>query len=295
MSQVVVVTGAGSGIGAEIAIAMLAAGHRVVLAGRREETLRSTAAVGIAAAERAVPGGAVPGGAVPGSAGTEGAAIRNAETGRVGADDVAAGGPVAGGAALIVPTDVRSAESVDALFATVREAWGRVDLLVNNAGRFGAPAPIEEFSLEEWHSVVDTNLTGAFLCARAAFTMMKEQDPQGGRIINNGSISAHVPRPNAVAYTATKHAITGLTKAISLEGRRHRIACGQIDIGNAATEMTQGISRGALQADGSILAEPVMDARHVADAVLYMAGLPLDANVEFLTVMATNMPFIGRG
>jgi NAD(P)-dependent dehydrogenase (short-subunit alcohol dehydrogenase family) len=198
-------------------------------------------------------------------------------------------------AGLVVPTDVTDSGQVRSLFARVREEWGRVDLLFNNAGLFGVPAPLDEFALEQWRAVVDTNLTGSFLCAREAFRTMKEQDPQGGRIINNGSISAHVPRPHAVAYTATKHAVTGLTRAISLEGRAFHVACGQIDIGNAATELAAGIGRGALQPDGSVLPEPMMDVREAADAVLFMAGLPLDANVQFLTVMATNMPFIGRG
>jgi NAD(P)-dependent dehydrogenase (short-subunit alcohol dehydrogenase family) len=170
-----------------------------------------------------------------------------------------------------------------------------VDLLFNTAGWFGRPAPIEDVAFEDWQAIVATNLTGAFLCAQEAFRAMKQQRPRGGRIVNNGSISAHVPRPNAVGYTATKHAITGLTKALSLEGRAYDIACGQIDIGNASTEMTAAIERGALQADGSTKAEPTMDARHVADAVLYMASLPLDTNVQFLTVMATSMPYIGRG
>jgi NADP-dependent 3-hydroxy acid dehydrogenase YdfG len=200
-----------------------------------------------------------------------------------------------GDGALVVPTDVREPPSVDALFARTLSELGRVDLLFNNAGLFGAPAPIEDVLVEQWRTVVDTNLTGMFLCAQAAYRAMREQDPRGGRIINNGSISAHVPRPNAVGYTATKHAITGLTKQISLEGRRYEIACGQIDIGNAATEMTAGIARGALQADDTVEREPTMDAAHVARAVLYMASLPLDANVEFLTVMATKMPFVGRG
>ncbi len=197
--------------------------------------------------------------------------------------------------ALVIPTDVIDSQQVRGLFARVRAAWGRVDLLFNNAGLFGPSAPLDEVELEQWRSVVETNLTGSFLCAREAFRAMKEQDPQGGRIINNGSISAHVPRPHAVAYTASKHAITGLTRTISLEGRPFAIACGQIDIGNAATELSAGLGRGALQPDGSVRAEPMMDARHAADAVLYMAGLPLDANVQFITVMATNMPFIGRG
>jgi NAD(P)-dependent dehydrogenase (short-subunit alcohol dehydrogenase family) len=196
---------------------------------------------------------------------------------------------------LVVPTDVTDPEAVRRLFARARDAYGRVDLLFNNAGIFGAPAPVDEVTVEQWRAVVDTNITGSFLCAQEAFRTMKAQNPQGGRIINNGSISAHVPRPHAVAYTATKHAITGLTKAISLEGREYHIACGQIDIGNAATALTTAIERGTLQADGSTLVEPTMDVRHAAEAVVYMSGLPLDANVQFLTVMATNMPYIGRG
>lgn len=196
---------------------------------------------------------------------------------------------------LVVPTDVTQEASVEHLFKRACEEFGRIDLLFNNAGTFGASAPIEDMSLEQWKLVVDTNLTGAFLCAREAVRVMKEQQPRGGRIINNGSVSAQSPRPHAVAYTASKHAITGLTKAISLEGRAYGIACGQIDIGNAATELSDAFGKGALQADGSILAEPQIDVRHVSDAVLYMAGLPLDANVQFITVMATNMPLIGRG
>jgi NAD(P)-dependent dehydrogenase (short-subunit alcohol dehydrogenase family) len=249
MSAVAVVTGAGSGIGREVTHAMLAAGYRVALAGRREGTLRET---------------------------LDGATATT-------------------GATRVIPTDVTDPAAVRALFERVLGDFGRVDVLFNNAGVFGTPAPLDELPLAEWQSIVDTNLTGAYLCAREAFAAMKRQSPQGGRIINNGSISAQVPRPHAVAYTATKHAITGLTKAISLEGRAYGIACGQIDVGNAATELTAGIARGALQADGSVVAEPMMDARHVADAVLYMAGLPLDANVQFLTVTATTMPFIGRG
>ena len=197
--------------------------------------------------------------------------------------------------ALIVPTDVTDGTSVDQLFERVVELWGRIDLLFNNAGVFGTSAPFEEFSTEQWRTVIDTNLTGSFLCARAAFNVMKQQTPQGGRIINNGSISAHVPRPHAVAYTASKHAITGLTKTISLEGRPFQIACGQIDVGNAATELLSGVGPAPLQADGARRAEPTMDVAHVADAVLYMANLPLEGNVQFLTVMATNMPYIGRG
>jgi NAD(P)-dependent dehydrogenase (short-subunit alcohol dehydrogenase family) len=243
--RVAVITGAGSGIGREVALALARAGWRVALAGRREEPLRQTAA------------------------GCE--------------------------HALVVPTDVTDAGAVRSLFATVGDQLGRVDLLFNNAGLFGTPAQFEDVRLEDWNAVVATNLTGAFLCAQEAFRAMRDQSPQGGRIVNNGSISAHVPRPYAVAYTATKHAITGLTKAISLEGRRCDVACGQIDVGNAATEMTAAMQRGVPQADGSIAPEPVMDVRQVGEAVVYMAELPLDANVQFMTVMATKMPFVGRG
>jgi NAD(P)-dependent dehydrogenase (short-subunit alcohol dehydrogenase family) len=196
---------------------------------------------------------------------------------------------------LVLPTDVAEPESIQKTFAKVHETWGRLDLLFNNAGIFGPSAPVEELELEQWQAVVDTNLTGSFLCAQEAFRAMRTQEPQGGRIINNGSISAHVPRPRAVAYTATKHAITGLTRALALEGRQFNIACGQIDIGNAATDLSQGIAQGAMQPDGSSLAEPMIDLRHAADGVLYMSRLPLDANVLFLTVMATGMPYVGRG
>ena len=200
-----------------------------------------------------------------------------------------------GGKHLIVSTDVSDEAAVEALFQTVEQHFGRLDLLFNNAGR-GAPAvPIDELPVDTWRSVVDTNLTGAFLCARQAFRMMRTQTPRGGRIINNGSISAHSPRPYATAYTATKHAITGLTKQIALDGRPLDIVCGQIDIGNADTPMTARMKDGVLQADMSKATEPVMDAQHVADAVLYMDGLPLDANVLFMTVMANHMPFVGRG
>ena len=186
-------------------------------------------------------------------------------------------------------------ESVRALFETTKQAFGRLDLLFNNAGT-GAPAvPLEDLTVEEWRRVVDVNLTGAFLCTREAFRLMKDQDPRGGRIINNGSISAHVPRPNSAPYTATKHAITGLTKSTALDGRKYDIACGQIDIGNAETDMTARMKAGVPQADGSVAVEPTIDAEHVARAVVYMAGLPLDANVLFMTVMATKMPFVGRG
>ncbi|MCK2239297.1 MULTISPECIES: SDR family oxidoreductase [unclassified Crossiella] len=242
-----VVTGAGSGVGRAVARELLAAGHRVALAGRRAEALTDTAAD-----------------APPESV-------------------------------LVLPTDVTVPDSVDALFAAVRERWGRVDVLFNNAGVNAPATPLAEFALDQWQRVLDTNLTGAFLCAQAAFRLMRDQDPRGGRIINNGSISAQVPRPNAIAYNASKHAITGLTKSISLEGRAFGIACGQIDIGNAATELTERMKAGVLQADGSVAPEPTMDVTHVAEAVRYMAGLPLAANVQFMTVMATTMPLIGRG
>ena len=247
--RVAVVTGAGSGLGREVTHALLGAGYRVALAGRREDALRDTLA------------------------GADGPPDR----------------------AILAPTDVSDPDAVAALFARVRDELGRVDVLFNNAGWFGRPAPIEDVAFEDWQAIVATNLTGAFVCAQEAFRAMKDQSPRGGRIINNGSISAHVPRPFAVGYTATKHALTGLTKAIALEGRAHDIACGQIDIGNAATEMTAAMSQGVPQADGTIAAEATMDARLVADAVLYMAGLPLDANVLFMTVMATKMPYVGRG
>jgi NAD(P)-dependent dehydrogenase (short-subunit alcohol dehydrogenase family) len=196
---------------------------------------------------------------------------------------------------LVVPTDVGNPDSVRALFAKTKEVFGRLDLLFNNAG-IGAPGvPMEDLTYEQWTSVVQVNLTGAFLCAQEAIRMMKAQQPRGGRIINNGSISAHAPRPNSVPYTATKHAITGLTKSISLDGRNFDIACGQIDIGNAATELTERMAAGIVQANGSTMVEPRMDLKHVADAVVYMANLPLEANVQFMTVMATKMPFVGRG
>jgi NAD(P)-dependent dehydrogenase (short-subunit alcohol dehydrogenase family) len=270
VTPVAVVTGAGSGIGRDVAAGLARAGYRVALAGRREDALRETAALA------ASPGGASAGGAAAG-AGRDSAADLEAST------------------TLSVPTDVRSEESVRVLFDMTVSRWGRIDLLVNNAGSFGGGGPLEDVPVEQWNQAIATNLTGSFLCAQAAFRVMKDQDPQGGRIINNGSISAHVPRPFAVAYTASKHAITGLTKAISLEGRPYRIACGQIDIGNAATDMTGAMATGVPQADGSVRAEPLMETRHVTDAILMMAALPLDANVEFLTIMATNMPYIGRG
>jgi NAD(P)-dependent dehydrogenase (short-subunit alcohol dehydrogenase family) len=197
--------------------------------------------------------------------------------------------------AVVVPADVAEENSVRALFSAIEERFGRLDLLVNNAGTFGPTAPIDEVSLADWQNTVAVNLTGSWLCARSAFALMKRQRPRGGRIINNGSLSAHVPRPESAAYTATKHAVTGLSKSRSLDGRAYDIACGQIDIGNAATSMTAHAQVGMRQADGRLAPEPTMDVRHVADAVVYMAGLPLDANVEFLTVMATAMPYVGRG
>ena len=196
---------------------------------------------------------------------------------------------------LVVPTDVSQPDSVRALFNRVKDVFGRLDLLFNNAG-VGAPGvPMEDLTYEQWNAVVQVNLTGAFLCAQEAIRMMKTQQPRGGRIINNGSISAHVPRPNSAPYTATKHAIIGLTKSISLDGRNFDIACSQIDIGNAATELTERMAAGIVQANGSSMVEPRMDLKHVADAIVYMANLPLEANVQFMTVMATKMPFVGRG
>ena len=246
---VAVVTGAGSGIGKGVAIALLRRGYAVALAGRRQHLL-----------EEAV---------------------------RQSGEDPARG--------LAVATDVGDAASVRRLFETTRAAFGRVDLLFNNAGTNAPAIGLEELTIDQWKTVVDVNLTGAFLCTQQAFLIMKDQRPMGGRIINNGSLSAHVPRPNSAPYTATKHAITGLTKATSLDGRKYDIACGQIDIGNAATDMTTRHAAGTMQADGAIRSEPRLDVAHVVDAVLYMAGLPLEANVQFLTVMATKMPFIGRG
>ena len=197
--------------------------------------------------------------------------------------------------ALALPTDVSDPAAVQALFAAARDRFGRLDVLFNNAGVAARAVPLEELTVDQWKSVVDVNLTGAFLCTQQAFRLMKDQQPQGGRIINNGSISAYTPRPNSAPYTATKHAITGLTKSTSLDGRRYNIACGQIDIGNAATDMTQAFATGVLQENGQTAPEPRLDVAHVVQAVIYMAGLPLDANVQFMTVMATKMPFIGRG
>jgi NAD(P)-dependent dehydrogenase (short-subunit alcohol dehydrogenase family) len=196
---------------------------------------------------------------------------------------------------LVLSTDVSKPDAVDAAFAQVKEKWGRLDLLFNNAG-MGTPAlPIDELSVQQWMDVVGVNLTGSFLCARAAFHMMRHQTPQGGRIINNGSISAHTPRPGSLPYTSTKHAITGMTKSLALDGRPFDIACGQIDIGNAITPMTERMTKGVPQPNGAMMVEPRMDSKHVADMVVLMGGMPLDANVQFVTVMATKMPFIGRG
>jgi NAD(P)-dependent dehydrogenase (short-subunit alcohol dehydrogenase family) len=200
-----------------------------------------------------------------------------------------------GARAIAVPTDVTKPESVRALFAKVKDKWGRLDVLFNNAGQNAPGIPLEDLSFEQWKSVVDVNLTGMFLCIQEAFRIMKAQTPRGGRIINNGSISAHAPRPNSTPYSATKHAVTGLTKCASLDGRKYDIACGQIDIGNALTEMAARMAKGVPQANGEIAIEAVMDVQHVADAIVHMASLPLEANVQFMTVMATKMPFVGRG
>jgi NAD(P)-dependent dehydrogenase (short-subunit alcohol dehydrogenase family) len=247
--KVAIVTGAGTGIGKAVALALLDEGYAVALGGRRAALL----------------------------------------------EEAARGADPQGTRTLVVRTDVSDPESVRGLFDRTRDAFGRVDLLFNNAGVTAPGVPLEELPLEQWRSVVDINLTGAFLCTQQAFRIMKAQAPRGGRIINNGSISAHAPRPNSAAYTATKHAITGLTKSTSLDGRKYDIACGQIDIGNAATDMAARMARGVPQANGEIAAEPLLGLEHVARAVVYMAGLPLDANVQFMTVMATKMPFVGRG
>jgi NAD(P)-dependent dehydrogenase (short-subunit alcohol dehydrogenase family) len=245
--KVALVTGAGTGIGKAVALALLREGYSVALVGRRPEPLNEVA--------------------------------KESGTDR----------------ALALPTDVSKPESVAAAFAKVKETFGRLDLLFNNAGVGAPPVNLEDITFEQWTNVVNINLTGSFLCAQAAIRLMKDQLPQGGRIINNGSISAHAPRPNSAPYTSTKHAITGLTKSISLDGRKYNIACGQIDIGNTLTPMAQKMTTGVLQADLSVKPEPTFDVQHVASSVLYMASLPLDANVLSLTVMATKMPFVGRG
>ncbi|MFF6912513.1 SDR family NAD(P)-dependent oxidoreductase [Streptomyces sp. NPDC012466] len=279
-NAIAVVTGAGSGIGRAVAVELLRAGWSVALAGRRAETLEETAALAPEGTHGGTSGGT--------SGGTTGRVTGGTSGGPAGRATV--------GAALTVRTDVSRPEDVSALFAATVERFGRVDLLFNNAGTFGpGGVPVEELPYEAWRHVVDTNLNGAFLCAQAAYRQMKEQEPQGGRIINNGSISAHTPRPLSVAYTATKHALTGLTKSLSLDGRPYRIAVGQIDIGNAATDMTSRMQTGALQANGEVAPEPVMDVADVARTVRHMAELPLEANVQFATVLATAMPYVGRG
>ena len=247
-NRVAIVTGAGSGIGRNVAQALLKNGYKVILAGRRVEALEETAAD------------------VSNHAGL-----------------------------LVVPTDVSQPESVKSLFAMAKDNFERIDLLFNNAGTNTADVLFEDLTFEQWKKVIEVNLNGSFLCAQEAFRLMKEQKPMGGRIINNGSISAQVPRPNSAPYTASKHAITGLTKSIALDGRKYQIACGQIDIGNAAAGLANKMKLGVPQADGTIATEPTMDVSHVAEAVLYMAGLPLEANVLFLSVMATQMPYVGRG
>jgi NAD(P)-dependent dehydrogenase (short-subunit alcohol dehydrogenase family) len=247
--KIAMVTGAGSGIGKCVAVALAREGFSVVLAGRRKDHLEGTALE-----------------------------VRRANS-----------------QALVVTADVTDPASVRELFAKTKGAFGRLDLLFNNAGISGRAVPLEDLTYEQWKSVVDTNLTGAFLCTQEAFKIMKSQEPRGGRIINNGSISAHTPRPNSAPYTASKHGVTGLTKVTSLDGRKYGIACGQIDIGNASTEMAERMKKGIPQANGTIAVEPTMDPADVARAVVYMASLPLDANVQFMTVMATKMPFIGRG
>ncbi len=250
-TKVAVVTGAGTGVGKAVALALMREGYAAVLAGRRTDKL----------------------------------------------DETASEGKATGAKTLVVPTDVSDQASVKALFAKTRETFGRLDVLFNNAGIGAPPVPLEELPLETWRKVVDTNLTGMFLCTQEAIKLMKAQDPRGGRIINNGSISAHTPRPRSVAYTATKHAVTGLTKSTALDCRGHDICCGQIDIGNAATPLTERMvqGQGVMQPDGRMMIEARMEADHVGKAVAYMAGLPLDTNVLFMTVMANLMPFVGRG
>jgi NAD(P)-dependent dehydrogenase (short-subunit alcohol dehydrogenase family) len=249
VSKIAIVTGAGSGIGKAVAIALAREGYSVVLAGRRKQLLEAVALE---------------------------ARQENSQT-------------------LSVPADVSDPASVRELFAKTKEAFGRLDLLFNNAGTSGRAIPLEDLTLEQWRLIVDTNLTGTFLCTQEAFKLMKIQEPRGGRIINNGSISAHSPRPNSAPYTASKHGVSGLTKVSSLDGRKYDIACGQIDIGNASTGMAERMKKGVPQANGTVAVEATMDPADVARAVVYMASLPLDANVQFMTVMATKMPFIGRG
>ena len=247
-NKVALVTGAGTGIGKAVSLALLKDGYRVALAGRRKEPLDQVVS----------------------------------ESG-------------AGARALAVPTDVANPASVKALFAKTKEVFGRLDVLFNNAGVGAPPVLLEDLTYDQWKAAVDINLTGPFLCTQEAFKLMKSQDPRGGRIINNGSISAHAPRPNSAPYTSTKHAITGLTKSTSLDGRKYDIACGQIDIGNAFTPLAARIKDGVPQANGTIAPEAMMDVEHVANAVVHMASLPLETNVQFMTIMATKMPFVGRG
>lgn len=247
--KTIIITGAGSGIGRSCALKLLSEGHSVVLAGRREETLKETASLSGDNSHRA----------------------------------------------LAVTTDITNEDSVANLFSKAVETFGRIDVLFNNAGIAYQPIPLENMDLERWQQMVDTNLTGAFLCIREAFRVMKAQDPQGGRIINNGSLTTHLPRPGSVAYVATKHGVTGLSSSLALDGRRYQIACSQIDIGNATTGMTDCMQQGVLQADGSTATEPTISATHVADAIAYIVGLPLQANVPSITVMATQMPYAGRG
>jgi NAD(P)-dependent dehydrogenase (short-subunit alcohol dehydrogenase family) len=248
-NKTALVTGAGTGVGKAVALALLEDGYRVALAGRRKELLEQTAK-------------------------------------EAGAN---------GKSALVAPTDVGKPEQVQALFARIQKEFGRIDVLFNNAGGNAPGVAFEDLPFEKWQSVVDVNLTGMFLCAQAAFRMMKDQNPRGGRIINNGSISAHTPRPGSAPYTATKHGVTGLTKTISLDGRNYDIACGQLDIGNAVSPMTERMAQGVMQANGTRAPEPRIDPAHVGDAVVFMANLPLDVNVFTMTIMATKMPFVGRG
>ena len=247
--KVAMITGAGSGVGRSVALAMMKEGYSVVLAGRRQDALDETIALGASF----------------------------------------------GAPALAVSTDLANPDAVKNLFAKAKERFGRLDVLFNNAGTNAPPIPIEDLSFEQWQNVLGANLTAAFLCTQEAFRIMKDQSPPGGRIINNGSVSAQAPRPNSAPYTATKHAITGLTKSTSLDGRKYDIACGQIDIGNAATNMTQKMSTGVMQANGTVGVEPTMDVDNVARAVVFMSSLSLDANVSTITVMATKMPLAGRG
>jgi NAD(P)-dependent dehydrogenase (short-subunit alcohol dehydrogenase family) len=257
-TRTAIVTGAGSGIGRGVALELMKAGYGVVLAGRNATALEQTAAAGRT-----------------GAAGTTGAAGRSES--------------------LVVPTDVCDPAAVEALFARTQHHFGRLDLLFNNAGISAPPLPLEDLSPVQWHSVLNANLSGAFFCTQQAFRLMKTQRPRGGRIINNGSVSAHSPRPNSAPYTAAKHALTGLTKSTALDGRQYDIACSQIDIGNAATDMAARQTAGIEQANGSMAIEPTVDVDHIARTVVYMAGLPLAANVQFITLIATKMPFIGRG